>query len=106
MDTQSADLLAQELEAVREAWGPFLIRLQTKAGRILGIQKLMYTYALLADITPSGYGDRWCYHGLETVLFHFEAWTGEEGTEPQGWHRAIDGTGRRRHADGREYIMP
>lgn len=106
MDTNLDPDLARELAAVEEAWLGTLIVLTTKAGRIMGIQKLMYTYALMADMTPWGYGPRWCYRSEADARFYLEAWTGQEGTEPQGWFRAVDGTGRRRDDKGNEYIMP
>jgi hypothetical protein len=65
-------------------------------GRDACIAKLIFTWALLADIDRSGYGDRWCYESYEEALVALAAWEhrGGEG-EPNGWHRHPD-TGRRR----------
>jgi hypothetical protein len=105
MQTDSPDLLDQELAAVRATWEPYLTDLQVKAGRICGIQKLMYTYALLADVNPTGYEDRWCYSDYAKARAALAAWSGEDGTEPGNWHRHPD-SGRRRDPDGTETVMP
>jgi hypothetical protein len=107
MNLDSPDLLAQELAAVRANWDPYLLDITVKHGRICGIQKFMYTWAILADLTPWGYGrnDRWCYGSYEKAKAALDAWSGEDGTEPSAWHRHPD-SGRRRDPDGREYVMP
>lgn len=72
-------------------------------GRNAVIHRLMYTYALIADVSFSGYEDRWCYGSYATAKAALDAWDGEG--EPSGWHRHPD-TGRRR-PDGdeaREYV--
>ena len=107
MNIDSPDLLEQELAAVRAEWGPYVTDLQVKAGRICAIQKLMYTHALLADMTPWGYeaDSRWCYGSYAAARAALDAWSGEDGTEPSGWHRHVQ-SGRRRDPDGTEYVMP
>lgn len=107
MNLDSPDLLEQELTAVRTEWGPYVADLQFKAGRICAIQPLMYTYALLADLTPWGYepNGRWCYHSYAAARAALDAWSGEDGTEPSGWHRHPH-SGRRRNPDGSEYVRP
>lgn len=64
-------------------------------GRDAAITRLMFTFAILADLTQWGYGERWCYHTYRDARAALDAWLGEDGTEPQGWHRHPD-TGRRR----------
>lgn len=107
MNPDSPDLLAQELAAVRANWEPYVTDLQVKAGRIVCIQKLMYTWALLADVNPHGHAPdgRWCYSSYEKAKAALDAWSGAEGTEPSNWHRHVQ-SGRRRDPDGREYVMP
>lgn len=107
MNLDSPDLLAQELAAVRANWEPYVTDLQVKAGRILAIQRLMYTWALLADLTPWGHerDGRWCYSSYDKARAALDAWNGEDGTEPDGWHRHVN-SGRRRDPDGTEYVMP
>lgn len=98
--------LELELARVRESWGPAVRYVQVKAGRICAIQPLMFTYAILADVNAWSYELRWCYSSLPKALAALDAWDAAEGTEPQGWHRAVDGSGRRR-PDGdasREYV--
>ena len=76
-------------------------------GRDAAITRMIFTHAILADLTKWGYGDRWCFSSLAKAVQALDDWNGEEGTEPQGWHRHPD-TGRRR-PDGdatREYVEP
>lgn len=62
-------------------------------GRDACLNRLMFTWAILADMNPCGYGDRWCYHNEADAKAALDAWNGEG--EPQGWHRHPP-TGRRR----------
>ncbi|RBB38893.1 hypothetical protein DPV79_16055 [Burkholderia reimsis] len=57
------------------------------------ICRLMFTFAIIADMTPYAYGERWCYHSYADAKAALDAWDGEG--EPTGWHRHPD-TGRRR----------
>lgn len=65
-------------------------------GRDACITRLLFTHAILADIEPWGYGDRWCFDSYRAALAGLRAWVaaGGEG-EPQGWRRHPD-SGRRR----------
>jgi hypothetical protein len=107
MNLDSPDLLAQELAAVRANWEPYVTDLQIKAGRICAIQRLMYTWALLADLTTWGHAadGRWCYASYDKARAALDAWSGEDGTEPDNWHRHVQ-SGRRRDPDGTETVMP
>jgi len=105
MNTETPDLLAQHLPVVLKSWEGLLVDAEIKAGRMLALHKLAYTWALLADISLTGYEDRWCYPDYRSAKAALDAWSGEEGTEPTGWHRHPD-SGRRRDPDGREYVMP
>jgi hypothetical protein len=91
----------QELAAVVEVWGPHLVHAQVKAGRVIGMQRFMFTWAILADITPWSYEQRWCYHSYERAEAALAAWSGEDGTEPTGWHKDAV-TGRRRDEHGND----
>lgn len=74
-------------------------------GRDACIARIGFNYAILADITDCGYGDRWCFATYALARAALDAWDGLDETEPQGWHRHPD-TGRRR-PDGdasREYV--
>lgn len=67
------------------------------------INRLMFTHAILSELTEIYHGDRWCYHSYEDAKAALDAWDGEG--EPNGWHRHPT-TGRRR-PDGepsKEYI--
>jgi hypothetical protein len=63
------------------------------SGRDAAIVPLLFTHAILADLTEWGYGERWCYRTYADALRALAAWNGNG--EPQGWHRHPD-TGRRR----------
>jgi hypothetical protein len=62
-------------------------------GRDAAIQYYVYTYAIVADITECGHGERWCYLSLPRARAALAAWNGDG--EPDGWHRAPY-SGRRR----------
>jgi hypothetical protein len=65
-------------------------------GRDACITKMAFTYAILADLTEWGYGDRWCYESIWDAMEALAEWSLRDGEgEPQGWHRHPD-TGRRR----------
>jgi hypothetical protein len=75
-------------------------------GRDACITRMIFTYAILSDLTEYGHGDRWCYESYEGAMVALFAWEHRDGEgEPNGWHRHPD-SGRRR-PDGdptREYI--
>lgn len=76
-------------------------RRRAQNGREIGIMPFIYTWAIIADITELGYGDRWCYKDLCSARHAFNEWDGEG--EPKGWHRHPV-TGRRVDEDGNMYI--
>jgi hypothetical protein len=94
---------AQELATVRANWGAHLEAAQLKAERIVGLQRFLFTWAILADVTTWGYGERWCYHDRASAQTALDAWDGEG--EPNGWHRHLP-SGRRRDPDGVERVQP
>jgi hypothetical protein len=57
------------------------------------IMKLMFTFAILHNISYYSYDDRWCYQSYEEAKKALINWNGEG--EPDGWHRHPS-TGRRR----------
>jgi len=78
---------------------------QFASGRDACITRLGFNYAILANLTASGYGDRWCFQTYVAAWHALEAWNGTDETEPQGWHRH-PASGRRR-PDGdasKEYV--
>jgi hypothetical protein len=76
-------------------------------GRDAAINRFLFTFAILADLTRWGYGDRWCFASYDKARAALAAWNGEEGTEPQGWHRHPDTCRRRPDGDAtKEYIDP
>lgn len=91
-----------------ELWAedPGVFRVKQAGGVHVDVLPLMFTAAIVT--TPVGqtltYNDRWCYETIEAALSAAAAWSGEPGTEPDGWHRH-PATGRRRH-NGIEEIAP
>lgn len=79
----------------------YLIRKKAPNGREIGVMPFLWTWAIIADITETGYEERWCYHELGDALYAFETWDGEG--EPTGWHRHPT-SGRRVDKDGNLYI--
>lgn len=65
------------------------------SGRNAAIRKLLFTYAIFSDMDEVTVGGRWCYSSYKAAKQALEAWSGEDDTEPQGWHRH-PATGRRR----------
>lgn len=89
----------RELAAVIATWGAHLECPQVKAGRIVGLQRFMFTWAILADITPWSYEERWCFHSEQVARAALDAWDGAEGTDPHGWHKHIPSCRRRENGD-------
>lgn len=81
---------------------------QVKAdGNVCALAQMAFTWAILSECCYAGYADRWCYADPLKAIVAFATWNGEDGTEPEGWHRH-PGSGRRR-PDGdpeREYVDP
>lgn len=83
------------MEKVVEENG-YLHYTELENGRDACLHQLAFTWAILADLTYCGYGDRWCYHTYEDAYKALLAWGLQGGDgEPQGWHRNPS-TGRRR----------
>lgn len=66
-------------------------------GRDAMVMPLLFTYAIIADLTPAYYGDRWCYHSYAAAKVALDTWDGEG--EPTGWHRHPDSGRRRENGD-------
>ncbi|WP_423396044.1 hypothetical protein [Burkholderia sp. LMG 21824] len=66
-------------------------------GRDALVSRLLFTYAILSDMTVHGYGDRWCYSSYADAKASLDAWDGEG--EPTGWHRHPDSGRRRENGD-------
>jgi len=73
-------------------------------GNVACLMPLLFTCAIISDIYRCGYGDRWCYHNINQAKAALNAWSGEDGTEPEGWHRHPS-SGRRRDDNGNETIV-
>jgi hypothetical protein len=62
---------------------------QFASGRDACITRLGFNYAILANLTASGYGDRWRFQTYVAAWHALEAWNGTDETEPRGWHRTL-----------------
>ncbi|WP_319049421.1 hypothetical protein [Pseudomonas aeruginosa] len=82
-----------------KASGYFLDTKRFPCGRVAGVIKFMFTYAIVADVTVTSYSRRWCYSDLMATLCALEDWDDYE-TRPEGWHRETH-SGERRSADGK-----
>ena len=74
-------------------------------GNISGILNLIYTCAIVSGLTKTGYENRWCYHDEISAIVALTNWDGEDGTEPDGWHRHPQSGRRRENGDAsKEYV--
>lgn len=53
-------------------------------GQIAGIAAFMFTYGLVVNIDPIGYGHRYCYSSEQDAVQALEEWNGE-GHPPGPW---------------------
>lgn len=74
-------------------------------GRYAAIAPMAFTYAIIVGKVGDevGYDDRWCYKDAATAIVELHAWNGVG--EPEGWHRHPR-SGRRKDAEGNEYVRP
>jgi hypothetical protein len=83
----------------------YLFPKQISGDRTAAVLPMLFTHAIITmcndDRAEVGYEDRWCYHHLPSAIVALSEWNGEG--EPQGWHRHPP-SGRRRDADGKEYV--
>ena len=57
-------------------------------GRDACLKRLLFTVAIISDLTEHGHGDRWCYKTADEACAALQEWTGRGGEgEPQGWFR-------------------
>jgi hypothetical protein len=105
-----ADLAAPvlDLATIREALCYFPeVKLSPDGSHYIAICPFIYTWAILLGRDEECYDQRWCYESAFDALRAFEAWDGEQGTEPSGWHRHIPSGRRRPHGDpSREHFNP
>lgn len=88
----------------------------------IDILPLLFTYAIVVTPknSPLTYADRWCYYSFAPALQAAVDWDATGWSqysrdaggyydsfrcEPQGWHRHPV-SGRRRDAEGNEYVSP
>lgn len=84
---------------------PTYLLLQDKGDAgVCAVVRLAFHWMIIAECSPTGYGDRWCYSTFDKAMDAFSAWDGADGTEPTGWHRHPS-SGRRINPDtGETYI--
>jgi hypothetical protein len=77
--------------------------------RWAAIYPLAYTHAIITGAVGDyvTIADRWCYGDYDKAKRAIEAWSGDPGTEPEGWHRHPRSGRRRPDGDAsQEYIEP
>jgi hypothetical protein len=66
----------------------------------VAIYPLMFTFAIVSDLSEWGYGDRWCYSTYNAARNALEEWKRHpEWLEPEGWHRHPKSGRRRENGD-------
>jgi hypothetical protein len=77
----------------------YLVVIDQNNGRFAAIERFMFTDGIIEGPNRdamTGYSRRWCY-GRGGAAHALANWAAKEFEgEPEGWHRAVDGTGRRR----------
>lgn len=96
-----------ELVEVVRAEGWYLCpKVSADRRQVVAIAPMIFTAAIITMTDNTGYNDRWCYADVASAKAALDAWSGNIGTEPDGWKRHPR-TGRRR-TDGdpaREYYL-
>lgn len=74
-----------------------IFRIRRVGENHIDVLPLLFTAAIVTTpiTTDRTYDDRWCYASVPMALAYAQRWSGEPGTEPDGWHRH-PGSGRRR----------
>jgi len=73
-------------------------------GSLACVGRLMYTDAVLSELTPFGYGDRWCFKPDGRAVRALDEWARLGLAEPRGWHRHPD-SGRRVDEETGEFYV-
>ena len=89
------ELTERERVMLAQDDGLYSLPVRTPEGGLSCVAKFLFTHAIIHELGNSGYEDRWCYHTELDAARALLAWSGEDGTEPDGWHRHPD-TDRRR----------
>lgn len=74
--------------------------------RYVAVLPFLFTHAVVWGYVADfrfGYSDRWCYETAAAAVAAGSVWGGPDDDEPDGWHRH-PASGRRRDADGNEWI--
>lgn len=104
-----SDLPADGSVWCRWPWGHETAMVRRLDGRrYVAVIPFLYTHAVvwgLIDDCQFVFTDRWCFHDSTAALIAATVWDGEPGTEPTGWHRHPR-SGRRRDAEGNEWVAP
>lgn len=100
MTDADADKLVARLQAAGDY--PLVVN---KAGNVCALAPLMFTTAIVSECHLTGYEQRWCYTSYGEAEQALAAWSGADGSEPEGWHRHPQSGRRRPNGDASlEYV--
>ena len=54
-------------------------------GKIMAIQPMLFTYALVVDLDKHGYDHRYCYHHYQDAVNGAANWIMSDDDEPSGY---------------------
>ncbi|MDR3406351.1 MAG: hypothetical protein P4L99_27955 [Chthoniobacter sp.] len=75
--------------------------------QIVAVRQMLHTWAIVYGLDEYGMDGRYCYNFATPALLAFEAWSGNAGTEPEGWIRHPESGRRRPDGDAtKEYVNP
>jgi hypothetical protein len=83
------------------------LRVSDDGRQIIGIRQMIYTWAIFAGVDEGGYEDQWCYESGALAAIALARWSGNIGTEPDGWIRHPKSKRRRPGGDAtQERVEP
>jgi len=81
------------------------IRVSDDRTQIIAVRQMIFTWAICAGLDECGFSDRWCYETATAAAMAWIKWSGNAGTEPEGWIRHPRSARRRPGGDAtREHI--
>lgn len=100
--TADLEALAERLKA-SESFAA--VRVSDDGSQLIAVRQMIFTWAIFSGLEELGYEDRWCYETGTDAALAWVAWSGDAGTEPEGWIRHPRTERRRPHGDAsQEYL--
>jgi len=96
---------AELIEQLRATECYSSIRAADDGSQLVAMRQMVFTWAIFAGLDEAGYEDQWCFESATAAAMAFVAWSGNMGTEPDGWIRHPKSGRRRPGGDAtREYV--